>query len=72
MYAHSLRRSLKFPWLAPIANEVFVGRFDPAKLRFPFTLIPALKKIPASDIRDWTAAHTWAIGLATKLSSTLT
>ena len=27
-----------------------------AKLRFPFTLIPALKKMPASDIRDWTAA----------------
>ncbi|MDE3089585.1 MAG: flavodoxin domain-containing protein, partial [Chloroflexota bacterium] len=25
----------KFPWLTPVALEVFGGKYDPAKLRFP-------------------------------------
>jgi menaquinone-dependent protoporphyrinogen oxidase len=57
----------KFPWLAPIAIEVFGGTFDPSKLGFPYTLIPALKKMPASDIRDWSAIRDWAGRLAAKL-----
>ena len=56
-----------FPWFAPVAREVFGGKFDPAKLKFPLNLIPALKKMPASDIRDWAAIDNWAAGLAKKL-----
>jgi len=58
---------LKFPWLAPVAIEIFGGKFDPTALRFPYNLIPALKQMPASDMRDWTAIRAWANNLAAKL-----
>ena len=61
------KEMLKFPWLAPVAAEVFGGKHDPAKLTFPHNLIPALKQMPATDIRDWTAIRAWALGLAAKL-----
>ena len=51
---------LKFPWLKPAAIQVFVGKFDPARLRFPYNLIGPLKKMPASDERDWQAIQAWA------------
>ena len=54
----------KFPWLSPVAVEVVGGRFDPTKLRFPLNLLPALKQMPASDLRDWTAIRAWASNLA--------
>jgi menaquinone-dependent protoporphyrinogen oxidase len=54
----------KFPWLTPISVEIVGGKFDPAKLRFPYNLIPALKKMPASDLRDWVAIRAWASSLA--------
>jgi menaquinone-dependent protoporphyrinogen oxidase len=57
----------KFPWLTPLAVEIMGGRFDPAKLRFPLNLIPALKHMPANDLRDWTAIRAWASSLAGKL-----
>ena len=57
----------KFPWLDPFARVVFGGKFDPSKLGFPYALIPALKKIPASDIRDWDAIRDWAARLSAKL-----
>ncbi|HZU85958.1 MAG TPA: flavodoxin domain-containing protein [Anaerolineaceae bacterium] len=53
----------RFPWFAPAAVEVFGGKFDPTHLRFPWNLLPALKKIPASDIRDWEAIRAWAENL---------
>ena len=57
-----------FPWLTPAAVELFGGKFDPARLTFPYNLIPALKKMPVSDIRDWDAIRAWAAGLGRKLS----
>jgi menaquinone-dependent protoporphyrinogen oxidase len=60
----------QFPWLKPVALELFGGRFDPALLRFPWTLLPALKKIPASDARDWAAIRAWASTLPVKLRAT--
>jgi menaquinone-dependent protoporphyrinogen oxidase len=60
----------KFPWLAPVAKQVFGGKFDPAKLRFPYNLVPALKRLPVSDIRDWEAIRDWASGVAEKLQPT--
>jgi menaquinone-dependent protoporphyrinogen oxidase len=54
----------KFPWLTPAAIAIFGGKFDPEKLTFPHNLVPALKNMPASDIRDWTAIRAWASNLA--------
>jgi menaquinone-dependent protoporphyrinogen oxidase len=54
----------KFPWLKPVAIEVFAGKFDPATLRFPYNLMPPLKKMPASDERDWEAICAWAANVA--------
>ena len=56
----------QFPWLKPVALELFGGKF-PEKLTFPHTLLPALKNMPASDIRDWTAIRAWASNLAASL-----
>ncbi len=57
----------KFPWLTPLAVEIVGGKFDPAKLRFPMNLLPALKNLPASDLRDWPAIRAWASSLAAQL-----
>ncbi len=54
----------KHPWFAPAAIEVFGGKYDPATLRFPLSLMPALRQMPASDVRDWTAIRAWAGQLA--------
>lgn len=50
----------RFPWFHPVEAKLFGGKFDPVSLTFPFNLIPALKEMPASDIRDWAAIDTWA------------
>ena len=54
----------KVPWFAPAARRVFGGKFDPTKLRFPMNMIPTLKKMPASDIRNWDDVRSWARSLA--------
>lgn len=54
------RQLARFPWFAPVSQQVFGGRWDPAKLGFPFNLLPAMKNVPASDARNWTAIHAWA------------
>jgi len=51
----------KFPWLTPVALEMFGGKYDPAKLRFPINWLAG--KVPASDLRDWTAIRSWAADL---------
>lgn len=56
----------KFPWLNPVACELFGGVFDPAKLRFPINVLAG--QAPASDARDWTAIRDWAHTLATQLA----
>ena len=56
-----------FPWLTPVAVELFGGKFEPARLTFPYNLIPALKRMPVSDIRDWDAIRAWAAGLGRTL-----
>jgi len=60
------RELAKVPWFAPVAREVFGGKFDPTQLRFPMSFIPALKKMSASDIRNWDAIRAWANDLAGK------
>jgi menaquinone-dependent protoporphyrinogen oxidase len=58
----------KSPWFAPVAVQVFGGKFDPANLGWRFRLIPAMRKMPATDVRDWTAITAWATDLAAKLA----
>lgn len=62
----------KFPWFHPVCQEVIGGRFDPQKLRFPFSFLPALRNIPASDARDWDAIHAWAANLPAALQPAAT
>jgi len=54
----------KFPWLTPRAIAIFGGKFDPQKLTFPYNLVPGLKHMPVSDVRDWAAIRAWASDLA--------
>jgi menaquinone-dependent protoporphyrinogen oxidase len=53
-----------FPWLKPVAVEVIGGRFDPNRLRFPWSLLPALRQKPPIDLRDWDAIRSWTTALA--------
>jgi menaquinone-dependent protoporphyrinogen oxidase len=55
----------QFPWLRPVALEMFGGKYDPASLRFPINLLAG--KAPATDIRDWAAIRTWALALLDRL-----
>jgi hypothetical protein len=55
----------KLPWLSSVAMEVFVGKYDPAKLGFKDKMIAALPASPrhgepAHDERDWEAIRRWA------------
>jgi len=59
---HLDRALRKKPWLSPVAVGVFGGCFDPTGLRFPHKN-PAMKQMPASDIRDWDAIRAWAESL---------
>lgn len=48
----------KFTWLNPVALELFGGRYDPEKLRFPLKMFAGDE--PPTDIRDWAAIDEWA------------
>ena len=54
----------EFPWLTPVALELFGGKIDPATLRFPYKMF--MRQVPASDLRDWTAIRAWANDLPAK------
>ena len=56
----------KVPWLTPVSVQLIGGKFDPAKLRFPYSLLPALRKMPACDLRDWPTIRAWASALPEK------
>ena len=43
--------------LSPVSVQIFGGRLDPTRLRFPHS---TLKMLPESDIRDWSAIQAWA------------
>jgi len=55
-------------WLRPVAAVMFVGKYDPARLRLAdrlIALLPAspLHGIPARDDRDWGTIRAWAESL---------
>jgi len=64
----------KMPWLRPVASAMFVGAYDPAKLRLADKLVAALPASPLHglgphDDRDWDAIDAWADGLAGALGA---
>ena len=59
----------KFPRFIPVALEMFGGKYDPAKLRFPLNLFAG--QMPASDIQDLKAVRTWASDLPAKFQPAL-
>lgn len=63
------RQLAKFPWFSPVVLEIFGGRWDPAQMGFPFKWLPAVRSIPVSDARDWTAIRAWARTLPLVLQS---
>ncbi len=67
----------KHPWLKPVEQRVFAGKFDPAKLHFVDRLVVSLPASPlhgvaATDLRDWAAIRAWAIDLGAMLRPPLT
>lgn len=64
----------KYPWLSPVATELFGGVYDPGRLSFLHRLLAAvpaspLHGIPATDLRDWAAIEAWAGGLVATLGA---
>ena len=62
--------------LHPADMRVLGGKFDPThlKLAFPMSLIMKvpgnpLKKLPATDIRDWEWIHRWAGAIAEEIAA---
>jgi menaquinone-dependent protoporphyrinogen oxidase len=61
----------RYPWFKPLSTHLVGGRFDPQKLHFPYSLIPALHQLPATDFRDWPAIRSWASSLVAQFQPAL-
>lgn len=57
----------KVPWLEPVATELFGGKYDLAKLRWPLNKLAG--QVPPSDIRDWAAIRDWATSVGPILTA---
>ena len=53
----------KYPWLKPVALEIFAGKYDPSKPGLSFFE----RFLPARDYRNWDAIRAWANALAARL-----
>jgi menaquinone-dependent protoporphyrinogen oxidase len=53
----------KYPWLKPVALEIFAGKYDPSKPGMSFLQ----RLLPARDYRDWNAIRAWANALPVQL-----
>jgi menaquinone-dependent protoporphyrinogen oxidase len=54
----------EFPWFSPVSVRIVGGKFDPARLRVPWILVPGIRKVPFADIRDWEDIAAWGRQLA--------
>ena len=54
---------IKYPWLKPVALEMFAGKYDPSKPGLGFFE----RFVPASDHRNWDAVRAWANALPVQL-----
>ena len=69
-HTQALKQLRRYPWFRPAELRVFGGRWSTANLPFPMSLLtrlPAMKKVPASDVRDWAAIRTWTLGIAQQI-----
>lgn len=57
-YAQLDKALVEFPWLKPVDQALFGGKFDPANLKFPISLF--MGKMAPSDLRDWDQIRAWA------------
>jgi menaquinone-dependent protoporphyrinogen oxidase len=57
------RELAKYPWLKPIAAEIFAGKYDPTKPGMGFFD----RFVPARDVRNWDAIRAWANDLSAQL-----
>ncbi len=53
----------KYPWLKPIAVEIFAGKYDPSQPGLGFFD----RFVAARDLRDWDAIRAWASALSVQL-----
>jgi len=53
----------KYPWLKPVAVEIFAGKYDPSKPGMGFFD----RFVPARDVRNWDAIRAWAKALSVQL-----
>lgn len=53
----------KYPWLRPVAVEIFAGKYDPSKPGLNFFE----RFLPARDYRNWDAIRAWAKALSAQL-----
>lgn len=53
----------KYPWLKPVAVEIFAGKYDPSKPGLSFFE----RFLPARDYRNWDAIRAWAKALAARI-----
>ena len=53
----------KYPWLKPIAVEIFPGKYDPTKPGMGFFD----RFVPARDVRNWDAIRSWGNALSAQL-----
>ena len=53
----------KYPWLKPVALEIFAGKYDPSKPGLNFFE----RFLPARDYRNWDAIRAWANKLSAQL-----
>ncbi len=56
----------RYPWLKPLATQMFVGKIDPVKLSIWERI-----GVTPSDERDWDAIRGWARSLALQLKQAL-
>lgn len=56
----------KYSWLKPVEIEMFAGKYDPTKLKFPLKMMAG--KTPGTDIRDFDTIREWAEKLTVTLS----
>lgn len=57
------RELAKYPWLKPVALEIFPGKYDPTKPGLGFFY----RLAPARDYRNWDAIRAWVNALPAQL-----
>jgi menaquinone-dependent protoporphyrinogen oxidase len=65
------KQLMRWPWLSPVAAQVVGGVWNPANLGFPYNWIPALRRMEATDARNWEQIRAAARDVAACLQAEL-